>query len=168
MSNIYNSFQEASNSNWDLLVELFKGSKNFKLIKPNRINSVYDGILTTKKDGKTIAILIEVKRRQFTLDTLRNEYDNTLFLEKDKYTYLHKQGEKMAKLDPNREVKVWYLNKTRDGYYFIHDITNRDLAWVPITMNNITYSKNQTKKKKLVALLHTSDAIVAKQTNIIN
>lgn len=168
MSNIYNSFQEASNSNWDLLVELFKGSKNFKLIKPNRINSVYDGILTTKKDGKTIVILIEVKRRQFTLETLVNEYGSTLFLEKEKYTYLHKQAKRMDNGDPNREVKVWYLNKTRDGYYFIHDITNRDLAWVPITMNNITYSKNQTKKKKLVALLHTSDAIVAKQTNIIN
>lgn len=168
MGNIYGSFQEASDSNWQLLVDLFKDSKKFKLLKPGRNNSVYDGILTSKKDGKTIIILIEVKRRQFTLDTLRNEYDNTLFLEKDKYTYLHKQGAKMAKLGPNREIKVWYLSKTRDGYYFIHDITNRDLVWVPIKMNNVTYDAHQTKKQKFVALLHTSDAIIARKTNIIN
>lgn len=167
MSNYYNSFQEASNSNWELLVELFGKSDKFKLIKPSTINSVFDGILSTTKDGKNVVILVEVKRRQFDINTLQNEYENTLFLEKDKYTYLHKRAEEYAKA-PGRTVLIWYISKTKDGVVFVHNITNKDYAWVSNLMNSVTYSEKQSKKHKLVALLHTSDAILARKTNIFN
>lgn len=167
MSNYYNSFQEASNSNWELLVELFGKSDKFKLIKPQKINSVFDGLLSTKKDGKDLVILVEVKRRQFDVNTLQNEYENTLFLEKDKYTYLHKRAEEYAKA-PNREVKIWYISKTSDGVIFVHDITNKDYNWVSTKMNSVTYTDKQAKSLKLVALLHTADAIFARKTNIFN
>lgn len=166
MQNTYNSFQEASDSNWDLLVQLFGNSKKFKLIKPAAINSVFDGILITKKNDKDIVILIEVKRRQFTSEVLRNEYDNALFLEKDKYTYLHNKAKKMADV-PNREIKIWYLSKTSDGIAFIHDITDKDYNWITTKMNSITYAANQVKAVKKVALLNISDALFAIQTNIL-
>lgn len=165
MHNTYNSFQEASDSNWDLLVEIFGKSDKFKLIKPQRKNSVFDGILACKKGDKEIIIMIEVKRRQFDIHTLQNEYDNTLFLEKEKYTYLHKRAEEIAKM-PGREVKIWYLSKTTDGVIFIHDITEKDYQWIPTRMNSVTYTEKQVKREKLVALLHTSDALYCIKTNI--
>lgn len=165
--NYYNSFQDASDSNWQLLVDLFGKSKTLKLIKPNAINSVYDGILSCTKDNKDICILIEVKRRNFDIVTLSKEYNNTLFLEKDKYTYLHKRAAELSKV-PGREIKIWYLSKTRDGEVFIHDITNKDYCWVSTKMNNVTYSDNTKKVDKKVALLNTSDSIFAFKTNILN
>lgn len=165
MYNTYNSFAEASDSNWDLLVQLFGKSEKFKLIKPQRKNSVFDGILACKKDGKEICILIEVKRRQFTVATLQNEYDNTLFLEKEKYTYLHKRVNEY-KQAPDRIVKVWYLSKTTDGAIFVHDITEKDYNWIPTRMNSVTYTEKQVKREKLVALLHTADALYCVKTNI--
>lgn len=164
MENTYGSFQEASDSNWDLLVQLFGQSDKFKLIKPQRKNSVFDGILACKKDGKDICILCEVKRRQFTVSTLQNEYDNTLFLEKEKYTYLHKRAKDYE--SPDRIIKIWYLSKTTDGIIYVHDITDKDYQWVPTRMNAVTYSEKKIKYEKLVALLHTSDAILARKTNI--
>lgn len=164
MENTYGSFAEASDSNWDLLVQIFGNSDKFKLIKPQRKNSVFDGILACKKDGKDICILCEVKRRQFTVATLQNEYDNTLFLEKDKYTYLHKRAEDYK--SPGREIKIWYLSKTTDGVVFIHDITDKDYQWIPTRMNGVTYSEKKVKYEKLVALLNTSDVILARKTNI--
>jgi hypothetical protein len=162
-------FQHASDSNWDLLVELFsKENSKFKLIKPSTINSVFDGILTCKKDGREIVILVEVKRRQFSSEVLRTEYNSTLFLEKDKYTYLHKRATELAKV-PGRELKIWYLSKTDDGVCYIHDIYNKDFLWVATTMNKVTYAANGTpeKTKKYVALLHTSDSLYTLKTNII-
>jgi len=165
--NTYGSFQEASDSNWELLVKLFQKSKNFKLIKPVRKNSVYDGVLITKKNNKQIVILIEVKRRQFTQRVLTDEYKNTLFLEKEKYKYLHKQKEKFEELHQDAIVKVWYLSKTTDGFCYIHDITNRDFVWISAKMNNITYSPKKQKVNKRIALLNTSDAILSTNTKII-
>jgi hypothetical protein len=165
VSNAYNTFQEASDSNWDLLVDIFGTSKDFKLIKPSRKNSVFDGILTCKKDGRDVVILIEVKRRQFNIQTLQKEYENTLFLEKDKYTYLHAQAKNLK--SPGREIKIWYLSKTIDGVVFVHDITDVDYQWISTKMNSVTYSDNQIKKQKLVALLHTSTALLARQTNLL-
>lgn len=158
-NNTYSSFQEASDANWLILKELFGNSKTFKLIKPNKINSVFDGLLTCKKDEKEIVILVEVKLRQFTAEVLKNEYANTLYLEKSKYKYLHKRAAEYNKA-PGRSVKVWYLCATSDGHIFIFDITNKDYNWISNYMNSVTYSKNRKKVEKLVALLNINDALL--------
>lgn len=167
MKNHYDSYQDASNSNWSLLKEMFSTSKRFKLIKPKRHNSVYDGILATKKDGKDIIVLIEVKRRQFTSHTLHNDYKDTLFLEKDKYKYLHKARKKFLEGD-NREVYIWYLSKTSDGYVYLHDLTDKDFCWVNRDMNEVTYVANPNNVKKYVTLLPIKTAFKAIKTNILN
>lgn len=164
--NTYRSFDEASDSNWKLLIKLFKKSKKFKLIEPFKKNSIYDGVLLTKKNNKQIIILVEVKRRQFTQKVLADEYKNTLFLEKSKYENLHKQKEKFESLHKDAIVKVWYLSKTTDGFCYIHNITNRDFTWISTKMNNVTYSPKKQKTNKKVALLNTSDAILTTDTHI--
>lgn len=162
--NTYNSFQEASDRNFTILQDIFGNSEKFKLIKPTRIDSVYDGILTTKKNDKDVVILIEVKLRQFSLDTLIREYDSALFLEKDKYTYLHQAAEKLK--NPLREIKIWYLCKTSDGFIFIFDITNKDYSWITSTMNSVTYTEVQKKRQKKIALLNIHDAIFTVESKI--
>ena len=162
----YSNFDSASASNYDLLRDLFTNSKHFKLIKPQRIDSTFDGILMTKKDGKDVCILIEVKRRAFTAATLHNEYEDTLFLEKRKYASLHKYAKQYA--SPGRIIKIWYLSKTDDGLVYVHDLTDKDFNWISVRMNAVTYVDDIQKKDKKVALLNIADAIIGRQTNILH
>ncbi len=155
--NTYSSFQSASDANFELLKQLYGNSEKFKLIKPNRINSVYDGIITTKKNDKDYCIMIEVKLRQFSMDVLINDYKKDFFLEKDKCLYLRKSAEEFAKV-PGRVMKIWYLCMTSDKNVFIFDITDNDYTWIPQHMNAVSYSKYQKKIQKYVALLNIDDA----------
>lgn len=168
MSNHYQNFQEASDSNWELLVEMFGKSEKFKLIKPHRIDSGWDGMLVADKNGKQHVILCEVKRRQFDRMTLENEYFNTFYLEKDKYKTLHDRKKKLEAVDKTRNVKIWYISKTSDGYCYIFDITNRDYAWFNKEMNKVTYTPTQVKVAKMITLLPVSDAFFAKNIKILN
>lgn len=152
------NFQIASDLNFELLKKIFGKTEKFKLLKPQRVNSVYDGILTTKKDNKDIAIFVEVKIRNFSTQTLLNDFNKTFFLEKDKYTYLHKSIVEFAKA-PGRSCLIWYLCMTTDGDVFIFDLTNKDFCWVSNRMNYITYADNKQKVDKKVALLHIDSAI---------
>ena len=167
MSNHYKNFQDASDSNYSLLNELFGTSKTFKLIKPTRNNSVYDGLLLTEKDGKKLAIFIEVKRRQFDKQYLRTQYNNEFYIEKLKIDNLRKHTKRMQP-DPNRIIKIWFLCKTSDGFLCIYDITDKKYKYISVLSNKVTYANDVEKIMKKRALLPISDAFYTKQTKILN
>jgi hypothetical protein len=161
MSNHYKNFNKASESNWQLIVDLFQKSK-FKIYNPIRVNSCNDGILVYKQN----IIIAEVKRRQFTNDTLINEYNGEFFLEKAKYNCLHKIKTTYQAKYRGKNIKIWYITKTSDGYIYIYDITNKKYNWVTREMNSKTYTVNQKKVNKKVALLNVKEAYKTLKTNI--
>lgn len=163
MSNYYKSFQKASDSNWQLLVDIFNESK-FKLIKPSKINSCNDGVLVFKNK----IIIIEVKRRQFDQDDLMNKFEGKFFLEKSKYNSLHKVRTEYKSKYRGKEVLIWYLTKTSDGMIYLYDITDKTYKWVKRPMKLRTYEENPKTINKTVTYLSYEDTFKTIRTKITN
>lgn len=155
------TISEADEANFQFLVEFFKDSDKFKVIRPANPSSPFDGFVVTKKDGKDICILAEVKIRSISSNGIRDVWHSTIYLEKLKYKNMHLAAKKYA--TQGREVKLWYITVTSDDCVYIHDITDRDYQWVSNQMNNKTKVANPEKTSKKIALLHTSDVIFAKK-----
>ena len=151
--NTYKNFEEAGESNWELLEQLYLNK--YKLLKPEDQFSIWDGMI--KKDNR-LYVMCEVKRRQFTTYRLINSYNSQFFLEKEKYDNLHKERKEYINKYPWFEFKIYYISETCDGITYIFDITNKDFEWTTRKMKIATYKSDEQKEKE-ITYLHIDEAI---------
>jgi len=168
---IFDTYELSSESNWMLAKMIWGKNKNFNLFDPskihNRKNVCFDALLQHKE--KPIIYLIEIKRREVDEQTIKEDWNGELFLEKKKWNGLKKMKENYKKGHREKEIKILYLNKTVDGILYEFDLEKleKNFKWEKRVMNKMTYSNNKEKIFKTVTLLNIKDAKRV-QTQIMN